>query len=138
MKIRALIVDDEPLARRRSRALLRGESDVEVVGECGDVPNLSVRMFLNVARGDDDRDSNEGIVRSFYLSFKSKDWPWEKYPKVFYDLRALETAFSKRASLHAKCIVVDRMKCFVSSANFTRAGFCSAPPASGSAVLPDA
>jgi len=91
MKIRALIVDDEPLPRRRSRALLRGESDVEVVGDCGDVPNLSVRMFLNVARGDDDRDSNEGIVRSFYLSFKTKHWPWEKYPKVFYDPRSKGT-----------------------------------------------
>lgn len=34
MTIRALIVDDEPLARRRIRALLAGESDVEVVAEC--------------------------------------------------------------------------------------------------------
>lgn len=36
MPIRALIVDDEPLARRGIRRLLRGEPDVEVVGECGD------------------------------------------------------------------------------------------------------
>jgi two-component system LytT family response regulator len=34
--IRALIVDDEPLARGRLRTLLAGEPDVEVVGECGD------------------------------------------------------------------------------------------------------
>jgi two-component system LytT family response regulator len=34
--IRALLVDDEPLARRRLRSLLRSESDVEVVGECAD------------------------------------------------------------------------------------------------------
>src|SRR5215813_10006728 len=34
-KIRALIVDDEPIARRNIRALLRGYPDVEVVGECG-------------------------------------------------------------------------------------------------------
>src|ERR671930_399526 len=33
-KIRTLIVDDEPLARERLRALLGGEEDVEVVGEC--------------------------------------------------------------------------------------------------------
>jgi len=33
-KIRTLIVDDEPLARERLRALLGGEGDVEVVGEC--------------------------------------------------------------------------------------------------------
>ena len=34
-KLRALIVDDEPLARERLRALLRDEPSVEIVGECG-------------------------------------------------------------------------------------------------------
>jgi two-component system, LytTR family, response regulator len=34
MKIRALIVDDEPLARQRVRLLLGDEPDVEIVGEC--------------------------------------------------------------------------------------------------------
>jgi two-component system, LytTR family, response regulator len=34
MTIRALIVDDEPLARWRIRSLLAGVRDVEVVGEC--------------------------------------------------------------------------------------------------------
>jgi two-component system, LytTR family, response regulator len=36
MTIRTLIVDDEPLARRRVRAMLQGADDFEVVGECGD------------------------------------------------------------------------------------------------------
>ena len=36
MKIRALIVDDEPLARQRIRTLLEADPDVEVVGECAD------------------------------------------------------------------------------------------------------
>ncbi|MBS1796155.1 MAG: response regulator transcription factor [Acidobacteria bacterium] len=36
MKIRTLIVDDEPLARERVRRFLRDEADVAVVGECGD------------------------------------------------------------------------------------------------------
>jgi len=35
-KIRALVVDDEPMARDRVLALLQHEEDVEVVGECGD------------------------------------------------------------------------------------------------------
>lgn len=35
-KIRALVVDDEPLARERVRTLLQGDSDIEVVGECED------------------------------------------------------------------------------------------------------
>ena len=34
--IRVLIVDDEPIARRGIGQQLRGEADVEIVGECGD------------------------------------------------------------------------------------------------------
>ena len=36
MKIKTLIVDDEPLARERIRTLLAKEPDIEVVGECAD------------------------------------------------------------------------------------------------------
>jgi two-component system, LytTR family, response regulator len=54
--LRVLIVDDEPVARRRIRRFLRAEGDIEVVGEAGDgraalraleadVPDL---MFLDV------------------------------------------------------------------------------------------
>jgi two-component system LytT family response regulator len=38
LAIRALIVDDEPLARRKIRRLLRAAPDVTVVGECGSGP----------------------------------------------------------------------------------------------------
>ena len=34
-RLRVLIVDDEPLARARTRRLLEGLSDVEIVGEAG-------------------------------------------------------------------------------------------------------
>ena len=36
MKIRALIVDDEHLARQRVRSLLEEEADVEIISECAD------------------------------------------------------------------------------------------------------
>jgi two-component system LytT family response regulator len=36
MKIRTVIVDDEPLARERLRKLLAAEPDLEIVAECGD------------------------------------------------------------------------------------------------------
>jgi len=36
MTLRALIVDDEPIARRRLKTLLKGEPDIEVVGEAED------------------------------------------------------------------------------------------------------
>src|SRR5262249_17301296 len=36
MKIRTLIVDDEPLARERLRQLLQREPEIELIGECAD------------------------------------------------------------------------------------------------------
>ncbi|MGD9589088.1 MAG: LytR/AlgR family response regulator transcription factor [Pyrinomonadaceae bacterium] len=35
MRIRTLIVDDEPLARDRVKRFLRDENDIQVIGECG-------------------------------------------------------------------------------------------------------
>jgi two-component system, LytTR family, response regulator len=35
-KIRAMVVDDEPIARERIVGLLQQEADIELVGECGD------------------------------------------------------------------------------------------------------
>ena len=35
VKIRTLIVDDEPLARERVKRFLRDEKDIEIIGECG-------------------------------------------------------------------------------------------------------
>jgi two-component system LytT family response regulator len=36
MKLRAIVVDDEPIARLRIRRLLDADSDVELIAECGD------------------------------------------------------------------------------------------------------
>jgi two-component system LytT family response regulator len=36
VSIRVLIVDDEPPARQRIRSLLKGDTEVEIVGECAD------------------------------------------------------------------------------------------------------
>ncbi len=43
-KMRVLIVDDEPWARRRIASLLRSEQDVEIVGECGDGAEAVARI----------------------------------------------------------------------------------------------
>jgi DNA-binding LytR/AlgR family response regulator len=44
MKIHAIIVDDEPLARERIHIMLRGEPDVEIVAECANGPEALAQI----------------------------------------------------------------------------------------------
>ena len=84
-------------------------------------PDLVVRMFLNVERPFGDTSKASEILRRFTEHFKAREWPGSRYPEVYYDARSLNLDGSKRASLHAKCVVVDERVAFVSSANFTEA-----------------
>jgi phosphatidylserine/phosphatidylglycerophosphate/cardiolipin synthase-like enzyme len=87
-----------------------------------ELPELKVRMFLDVQRGPGDTSATREIARRFADRFRSKQWPEQrKLPEVFYDPRALESESQKKACLHAKCVVMDRKDLFVSSANFTEA-----------------
>lgn len=44
MNMRALIVDDEPLARQRIRLLARDEPDLQILGECADAADALVAI----------------------------------------------------------------------------------------------
>ena len=55
MRIKTLIVDDEPIARERVRRMLREEPDIEVVGECGN--GAEAAIFIN----------ENNVLRDFYL-----------------------------------------------------------------------
>ena len=62
------------------------------------------------------------LVRRFAERFTEHQWPKGlPRPALFYDPRSLAMSADKRASLHAKCVIVDRREVFVSSANFTEA-----------------
>ena len=85
-------------------------------------PHLEVQMILDIQRGPGDTSAASEIVRRFTDRFRSLQWPPDRrLPELFYDPRSLETESSKRACMHAKCIVVDTRDMFVSSANFTEA-----------------
>jgi len=84
-------------------------------------PEMRVRMFLDVRRPDGDVASEAEIVRRFGARFKEKDWPGQRMPELYYDPRSLALDPRHRASLHAKCIVMDEVQSFISSANFTEA-----------------
>jgi phosphatidylserine/phosphatidylglycerophosphate/cardiolipin synthase-like enzyme len=86
-----------------------------------ELPNLQVRMFLNVARPYRDSTPEAELVKRFADRFRIDEWQGPRAPEVYYDRRALALGDSEHASLHAKCIVVDERKAFVTSANFTEA-----------------
>jgi phosphatidylserine/phosphatidylglycerophosphate/cardiolipin synthase-like enzyme len=61
-------------------------------------------------------------VRAFAERFAAHDWPHGvRLPELFYDARSLSPEAGPKACLHAKCIVVDDARAFVTSANFTEA-----------------
>jgi phosphatidylserine/phosphatidylglycerophosphate/cardiolipin synthase-like enzyme len=82
---------------------------------------LNVRLFLDVQRGRIDRSLSSEILRRFAHRFRTQEWPGTRLPGVYYDPRSLDEDSTKRSSLHAKCIIVDRSVAFISSANFTEA-----------------
>lgn len=85
-------------------------------------PELNVRFFLDVGRKHGDTSASEQIVKRFTEQFRGRQWPTgHRTPEVYYDPRSLLTDSAQRSCLHAKCIVTDVSRVFVSSANFTEA-----------------
>jgi PLD-like domain len=86
-----------------------------------DDSSLRVIFCLNIGRPFGDTSLEGEIVRRFLQEFRTKHWPWPNLPEIWYDPRALAESPSDRASLHAKCVIVDRKAAIITSANFTEA-----------------
>jgi phosphatidylserine/phosphatidylglycerophosphate/cardiolipin synthase-like enzyme len=86
------------------------------------VPELQVRLLLNIQRVWGDTTDADDLVRRFTDRFWGKDWPGESRPAVFYDPRSLEQEV-KGSVLHAKAVVADNESVFVTSANLTDAAW---------------
>jgi phosphatidylserine/phosphatidylglycerophosphate/cardiolipin synthase-like enzyme len=84
-------------------------------------PDLSVKLFLDIPRPWNDTTLDSALVARYRKRFVEKEWPGETLPELYHFLPALESDSKKRASMHAKIVVVDRREVFVSSANFTNA-----------------
>ena len=82
---------------------------------------LEVRMFLNVQRPHRSQAPESTLLREFADTFRKEIWPGKRLPEVFHDPRSLATGTGEKASLHAKCVVVDEERLLVTSANFTEA-----------------
>ena len=86
-----------------------------------EAPTLRVTFHLDIPRKLTDTSLASEIVRRFAHEFVAKHWPGDKPPDLYYDPRALAEDSQQRASLHAKCIIVDRRVALITSANFTEA-----------------
>lgn len=83
------------------------------------VPELRVTLLLNIHRRQNDTSRPDEVVRRFATRFWKDDWPGDARPNVFYDPRSVDPA--ARGVLHAKALVADEERVFVTSANFTAA-----------------
>jgi phosphatidylserine/phosphatidylglycerophosphate/cardiolipin synthase-like enzyme len=83
--------------------------------------DLDVRLFTNVERPWQDTRTDAEITRAFADEFRTRQWPGRRMPRVLYDPRALSSARGPRSCLHAKCLIVDDTRTFITSANFTEA-----------------
>ena len=103
-------------------AIYQGKELFKVLANRMDeIPDLRVRIFLNVHRPDWPEATEQQILKHFIDTFRTNHWPGRRLPELFYDPRSLLADPTERASLHAKCVVVDEDRAFVTSANFTEA-----------------
>jgi phosphatidylserine/phosphatidylglycerophosphate/cardiolipin synthase-like enzyme len=85
-------------------------------------PDLDVRFFLDIQRRQGNTSAPAELVREFVQRFRARQWPTGRpLPQVFYDRRSLKLEPGRTVALHAKCVVIDGLDLFVSSANFTEA-----------------
>jgi phosphatidylserine/phosphatidylglycerophosphate/cardiolipin synthase-like enzyme len=85
------------------------------------VHGLDARFFVDIPQIERDEGADQHLARHLG-GFLTSNWPFgEPRPRIHYDKRALKPG-PPWCSLHAKCVVVDGAKAFVSSANFTQRG----------------
>ena len=108
-----------------SYALDEGDKARELFGELAErmdaEPELRVRLFVNVHRKWENTTPADKLERDFAARFKDSIWPGKRLPEVFHDPRSLSLEHGPRACMHAKCVVADGTRAFISSANFTDA-----------------
>jgi phosphatidylserine/phosphatidylglycerophosphate/cardiolipin synthase-like enzyme len=82
-------------------------------------PELEVVLILNVPPDDKNGVYEDAAVDKYAKAFWKYHWPWARKPAVFYDPRGSEKTPASPACQHAKCILVDGVTAFITSANFT-------------------
>jgi phosphatidylserine/phosphatidylglycerophosphate/cardiolipin synthase-like enzyme len=80
---------------------------------------VDARFFVHVPQVETST-ASDAYVDAHLATFLAESWPFgDPRPRIYYDKRALVPG-PPYSSLHAKCVVVDGARAFVSSANFTQ------------------
>jgi phosphatidylserine/phosphatidylglycerophosphate/cardiolipin synthase-like enzyme len=83
---------------------------------------VQASFFVNIPQIDRGTTEGDGHLALHLGRFLDANWPFgAPLPRLYYDSRALLPG-PPYCSLHAKCVVVDGARAFVSSANFTQRG----------------
>jgi len=103
-------------------ALYQGDKILEPIHQAMvNNPDLKVTLVLNIQRNYGDRTLSEELIAKARQDFVGRNWPWELKPHVYYFPESLHLDSKLRASMHAKFLIADEERCFITSANFTEA-----------------
>jgi phosphatidylserine/phosphatidylglycerophosphate/cardiolipin synthase-like enzyme len=84
-------------------------------------PEIEVELFVNLPSVTGHDEDEAADAAWFVEHFARAHWPPDvRMPAIYYDPETRKHG-AKRATLHAKCVVVDERWAFVTSANFTEA-----------------
>jgi phosphatidylserine/phosphatidylglycerophosphate/cardiolipin synthase-like enzyme len=83
---------------------------------------VEATFVVHIAQAERRTSPPERHAATELASFVRQSWPFgAPYPRIFYDARALIPG-PPYCSMHAKCVVIDDARAFLSSANFTERG----------------
>lgn len=122
------VVVRELFAQARSRVLVTGfvvhggrAVFASLAERMAAVPELDVRLCLNVAPLPGAPHDERAAVAAFRARFLAEEWPGARPPALWYDPRSFVVDPAARGVVHAKCVVIDDEVAFVTSANLTGA-----------------
>lgn len=103
-------------------AIHQGKSVFEALAKRLDKDELAqATLCLDVRRQPGDTSLDSQVIQRFAQHFVENEWPGTRLPRVYYDPRSLAPVDRTASAMHAKCVVIDRQKALVTSANFTEA-----------------
>jgi phosphatidylserine/phosphatidylglycerophosphate/cardiolipin synthase-like enzyme len=118
------VVMRELFAEAEQRVLVIGfavHQAREIFAALADRMSQRPDLVVDIRRAPGDTARPDALLRRFAERLIRHEWPGPRLPDLFFDPRGLAEGESHRASLHAKCVVIDGVRALIGSANLTEA-----------------